>query len=85
MHKKLFRAAYALNFIMQAAFCFLVPPGLLIAGAWYLNTRCGWGKWILVIAIVLGVLTGMISMFNFLRNSVVDPTESEGGTHGTRQ
>lgn len=84
MHKKLFRTLYALNCISQAAFCFLVPAGLLIAGGWYLSARCGWGRWVLALAIVLGVLGGVCSMFNFLRNCVVDPTTAKGENDGTK-
>lgn len=82
MPKKVFRAVYALNFIMQTAFCFLTPPGLLIIGGWYLKNRCGWGGWVLAVAIVFGVIAGAWSMFNFLRNSVVDPTEGKGDKDG---
>ncbi len=84
MHKKLFRAVYALNFVMQASFSMLCPAGLLILGGWYLNNRCGWGKWVLAVAIILGVLLGFYSMIYFIvkYKDHVDPTRTEGGKNG---
>ena len=58
MPKKVFRVMYALNYVTQAAFCLLCPAGLLILGGWFLTNRCGVGKWAMIVAIVLGVLTG---------------------------
>lgn len=81
MPKKFFRAVYALNYIMQAAFCMLCPAGLLILGGWYLNVRCGVGKWVLIAAIVFGVIFGFYSMLHFILKTMdhVDPTSSKGG------
>ncbi len=81
MHKKLFRAVYALNYIFQAAFSMLCPAGLLILGGWYLTYRCGWGKWVLITAIVLGVLAGFYCMIYFIMKTMnyIDPTDTKGG------
>ena len=87
MPKKLFKAVYALNFIFQAAFSMIVPAGLLILGGWYLNSRCGWGSWVLVTAIVLGVLFGFYSMIYYIvkMKDNVDPTEHKGEDNGTSE
>ncbi len=79
MPKKVFRAVYAMNFILQAAFSMLCPAGLLILGGWYLTERCGVGKWAMVVAIVLGVLTGFYSMIHYIIKyaNAVDPTRKE--------
>ncbi len=79
MPKKLFRAIYAINYIMQVAFCLLCPAGLLIGAAWFLTSRGYLGSWAMVMGIVLGVLTGFWSMISFLLKSskMIDPTEKE--------
>jgi len=83
--KKLFKAVYALNFIFQAAFSMIVPAGLLILGGWCLNSRCGWGKWVLVAAILLGVAIGFYSMIYYIvkTKDFIDPTEQKGEQDGT--
>lgn len=87
MPKKLFKAVYALNYIFQAAFSMLVPAGLLILGGWYLNSRCGWGKWVLVTAILLGVAIGFYSMIYYIvkTKDYIDPTEQKGEDNGTSE
>lgn len=78
MPKKMLRAAYAINFIMQTIFCMVCPAGLLVLGGWYLNARCGWGKWVLITAIVLGVLIGFYSMIAYIikYGKYSDPTKA---------
>lgn len=85
MPKKLFKAVYALNFIFQAAFSMIIPAGLLILGGWYLNSRCGWGRWVLITAIVLGVVFGFYSMIYYIvkTKDYIDPTEHKGEDNGT--
>ena len=87
MPKKLIKAVYALNYIFQAAFSMIVPAGLLIFGGWYLHNRCGWGKWALITAIVLGVLFGFYSMIYYIvkTKDYVDPTEHKGEDNGTSE
>ena len=86
MPKKLFSFVYALNYISQTAFCLITPAALWIGGGWFLTNRCGVGKWAMVVAIVLGVLTGLYSMFHFLITTAkyVDPTEQKGAGENER-
>ncbi len=81
MPKKVFRAVYAMNYLMQAAFCLLFPAGIFILGGWLLVNRCSAGNWALIVGIVLGVLTGFFSMISFLLKSAhaIDPTSAQGG------
>ncbi len=87
MPKKIFSFVYALNYIMQAAITMLVPAGLIIGGGWLLNNRCGVGKWVMVVAIILGVLAGIYSLFHFIISTMnhIDPTEQEGGQDDERK
>lgn len=80
MPKKLFRVAYAMNYLMNAIFSLLVPAALLIGGGWLLHNRCGVGRWVMIAAIVLGVLAGIYSFFSFLLKTSrrVDPTSGKG-------
>ncbi len=82
MHRRLFRAVYALNYVMQAGFMMLFPAGLLILGGWLLHNRCGVGRWVMILSIVLGVLLGMYSFFHYLLKTMnhIDPTQTKGGT-----
>lgn len=79
MPKKVFRAMYALNYIAQAGFSMICPAGLFLALGWFLTRRCGFGRWAMVSAIVLGVLLGIYSMFYYIIKTIrhIDPTEKE--------
>lgn len=66
MGKKLFRVTYAMNFLMQAIFCLILPAGLLIGGGWWLRERFGLGNWVMILGIVLGVLWGVYDFFRLL-------------------
>ncbi len=86
MPRKVFSFVYALNYILQAGFCMLTPAALFIGGGWLLTHRCGVGKWAMVVAIILGVLTGMYSLFRFLITTMnhIDPTQQKGGADDER-
>ena len=82
--KNAFRFVYAMQYLFQVAYCMLTPAALFIGGGWLLHTYCGVGKWVLAVAIVLGLLTGLYSMFSFLLSSAksVDPTKKEDTPRG---
>ena len=84
MPKKLFRAVYALNYVMQAGFSFVVPAGLFIGAGWLLTERGGFGRWVMAATIVLGVLSGLYSMFYYIVKTMnhVDPTEGKEERRG---
>ena len=72
MHKggavrnKFFSFVYAMNYIAQAAWSFVFPAGVIIGLGWLLHLRFGVGRWIMVVGIVLGILTGVYSMFRYI-------------------
>lgn len=82
MPKKFFRFAYALNFIFQAGVTMVVPVGLFLLAGWFVTARLGAGNWAMVLAIVLGVLSGVYSMFRFIIKAYIDPTEKEAKDNG---
>ena len=57
---------YALNIIMQAFWSLLFPIGAGIFFGWLLTEKFGFGDYVFVILILLGVFTGLISMVRFL-------------------
>lgn len=79
MPKKFFRIAYAMNYLSQAAISLLFPAGALIFGGWLLRQYCGVGSWVMILAIVLGVVLGFGSMISFLLKTsyAIDPTQKE--------
>ena len=79
MPKKVFSVVYAMNYLSQAAFSLLFPAGAFILGGWLLNRYCGVGRWVLILAIVLGVVLGFGSMISFLLKTshAIDPTAKE--------
>ena len=80
MPKKVFRVAYAINYLTHAIFTLLCPAVLFIGGAWLLQNKCGWGNWVMIVGIVLGVLTGVFSFFRFILVSAkqLDPVKKKG-------
>ncbi len=81
MHKEVFRFTYALNYVFQVTVCMLTPAALWIGLGWLCCNRWGMGKWAMILGILLGVGTGVVSMFRFLITSsrAIDPTESQSG------
>ena len=63
---KLFGFVYAMNYIAQAAWSFVFPAGLIVGLGYFLVRRFSLGKGVLVAAIVLGVLSGVYSMFRYI-------------------
>lgn len=74
--------AYAINYLSHAIFTLLCPAALFIGGGWLLQSKCGWGNWVMIAGIVLGVLIGVISFFRFLLVTAkhLDPTPEKGAS-----
>ena len=66
MRNKFFGFVYAMNYIIQAAWSFVFPAGIVIGLGYFLTWRFGMGKWVMITAIVLGVLCGVYSMFRYI-------------------
>ena len=79
MPKKVFRVAYAINFLTQAIYTMIFPAALFIGGGWLLQSKCGWGKWVMILGVVLGVLTGIFSFFRFIMVTSKQLDSKEGG------
>lgn len=81
--KKIFRAAYAMNYVFQVTFSLLMPAGLMLLLGRWLTGRCGLGRWAMAVCIIVGVLFGFYNMFYFIVKTAkhVDPTAPNGEEH----
>ena len=66
MRNRFFGFVYAMNYLAQAAWSFVFPCGIVMGAGYFLWWRFSLGKWVLVAAIVLGVLGGVYSMFRYI-------------------
>lgn len=66
MKRRVYNAAYLINVIFQAFFNLLFPMGLLFVVGWLAVNKLGFPDWIYVILLVVGLISGLISMIKFL-------------------
>ena len=72
--KRLIRAAALLG---QLGFALITPPVLLALGAWKLQEQFGFGTWIMLAAILVGLLTGGSTAYRLIRDAMKDGEEDE--------
>ena len=85
MGNKLFGFVYAMNYIAQAAWSFVFPAGLIIGPAWLAVRHFELGRWVMVVAIVLGVLCGVYSMFRYIIRTVDAVGRMNGDQNGRQK
>lgn len=66
MSNKFFGFVYAMNYIAQAAWSFVFPAGVTVGLGFLVNRWLNTGRWVMITAIVLGVLSGVYSMFRYI-------------------
>ena len=54
---------YAINYISQTAWSFVFPAGLIIGLGLLLRWKFDMGQWVVIVAVILGVLSGVYNMF----------------------
>lgn len=81
--KNFMNAMYALNIVLQSFWTLLMPIGLAVFLGWILTEKCGFGQYVFVILILLGVVIGMISMVKFLLSALagLERLENEQKNH----
>ena len=57
----------ALALVGQLGFCIITPPLVLVYLANLLVTKHGWGYWVVVTALIVGILSGLSSAWSMLR------------------
>lgn len=72
--QKIIRAA---SLVGQLGFMVITPPLVLIYLAHLLQTRCGWGVWVMLLAIVVGLVCAGCSVVNFCRRLLASEKKHE--------
>ena len=49
----------------QLGFTLITPPVVMALLAWWLQSRFGFGTWLIVVAIIIGLLTSGVSAYKF--------------------
>ncbi len=70
MYNKFFNAMYVFNTVLQAIITLASPVAVGIFFAWLLTERAGVGDWIYVVLIILGVMSGLVSMVRFVLSAM---------------
>ena len=65
--RSLERLARAISFVGQIGFSLVTPPLVLIWLARLAQTKLGWGAWVMLAAIVVGLITGLTSVWRLIR------------------
>ena len=68
--KNFMNSMYALNIVLQSFWSLLMPIGLGILLGWLLTEKLGFGDYVFVILIILGVVIGIFSMIKFLLSAL---------------
>lgn len=66
MHKKIYNAAFLINVIFQSFFNLIFPMAGMFFVGWLLVDKCSCPEWIYVPLLIVGLITGLISMVKFL-------------------
>ncbi|MDD3430284.1 MAG: AtpZ/AtpI family protein [Oscillospiraceae bacterium] len=65
-NRSFFKAVTWLSYLTQLGLSIAAPILLCILAASWLQTRFALGYWVMLVAIVLGVGGGIVSLFNFI-------------------
>ena len=81
MRYKLFDGIYILNIIFQAILSLLTPAALLFFIAYILVDKCNFPDWSYAVALIIGILSGLVGMVKFLisATSALERLEDERG------
>ena len=82
------RALSRITLLTQLGLSLVAPPVLLTLGALWLQGKYGVGDWILLCAILVGIVSGGCSVYNLLRAELrrdVRPAESEKQNTAARE
>ena len=67
MNKDLIRIVSRISLITQLGLSLITPPLLLLLGALWLQERFGVGDWLILCAILAGILSGGCAAYNLIR------------------
>ncbi len=67
----------AVSVMGQLGFTLLTPPLVLTLLAWWLEDRFGLGPWVMILAMVIGLITSAVSAYQFYRRVLVSVHQKE--------
>lgn len=68
--RKTYSAFYVMNIVFQSIFTILFNVGTALLLSWLFVEKLGAPDWLYAVLIILGVLTGLISMVRFILSSM---------------
>ena len=80
--KTYMKVVRAIALVGQLGFTLLTPPVVLIALAWWLQSRFHLGTWVMLLALLVGLLTSIASALAFYRR-VICGTKKRQKPEGT--
>ena len=81
--KQLMRVLSRLTLLTQLGLTFITPPLLLLLAAMWLEDRFGVGEWIVVPALLIGLLSGGCGAYGLLAAELRKDRQSDGKTRKT--
>lgn len=77
--KKYMKIAQMIAMFGQLGFTLITPPVVMALLAWWLQSRLGWGSWIMIVFLLIGLVTSAVSAYQFYLRvmSSVEKTDRE--------
>ena len=63
--KKYMKIAQLIAMFGQLGFTLITPPVVMALLAWWLQSRFGWGSWIMIVFLLIGLVTSAVSAYQF--------------------
>lgn len=63
--KKYMKIAQMIAMFGQLGFSLITPPVVMALLAWWLQSRFGWGSWIMIVFLLIGLITSAVSAYQF--------------------
>ena len=63
--KKYMKIAQLIAMFGQLGFTLIAPPVVMALLAWWLQSRFGWGSWIMIVFLLIGLVTSAVSAYQF--------------------
>lgn len=80
MYNKLNAIAKALGYFTEIALTAMIPIGIWVFIAKFLQSKLELGSYVILIGIVLGVVTAYVNLFKLFKRISVDASKRDNGT-----
>lgn len=80
MYNKLNGVVKALGYFTEIALTAMIPIGIWVFIAKFLQSRLGLGSYVILIGIILGVITAYVNLFKLFKRISVDASKRDNGT-----